>query len=299
MAKQSSELAAACEAVENQSTLMVTALTTSLAGALKGIWRSSNDASDGDANNTNDGNTNNANANDGNTNDGNTMESEKITRAAESDEFPKPVAGAPASPSSSRNEPTADVAIAFIQSLQGIIHSAERSGERDKLCQLSWTHQTVKDTILVLVNEKRLYTKKKLYDVEPASLDPKNRGHYWACMELVEQVITDEQRFLLQLNQKEQEKIENFDDVLKITAYTIEDEAFQKMKELDQKTTSLACPTISGLGNRYKQCCETHGIERIKTSHKTHSAVAPAAGSIRSFFSTVKNALSPGRSNRS
>jgi hypothetical protein len=107
---------------------------------------------------------------------------------------------------------------------------------------------TVKETILVLVHEKRLHSKKKLYDVEPASLDSKNRGHYWACMELVEQVITEEQRLLLQLNTKEQEKINDFEDILKITAYTVEHAAFERMKELDGKTTSSMRPTISGLG---------------------------------------------------
>jgi hypothetical protein len=68
-------------------------------------------------------------------------------------------------------------------------------------------------------------------------------------MELVEQVITEEQRLLLQLDTKEQEKIDDFEDILKITAYTVEHAAFERMKELDGKTTSSMRPTISGLGN--------------------------------------------------
>ena len=85
--------------------------------------------------------------------------------------------------------------------------------------------------------------------MEPASLDSKNRGHYWACMELVKQVITEEQRLLLQLDTKEQEKIDDFEDILKITAYTVEHAAFERMKDLDEKTASTARPTITGLGS--------------------------------------------------
>jgi hypothetical protein len=54
--------------------------------------------------------------------------------------------------------------------------------------------------------------------MEPSSLDPKNRGHYWSCMEIVEAVTTKEQRHVLQMNKKEHKKIDNFNDILKIMA---------------------------------------------------------------------------------
>jgi hypothetical protein len=40
-------------------------------------------------------------------------------------------------------------------------------------------------------------------------------------MEVVEAVATKEQHRVLQMNKKEQEKIDNFDDILKIKAYNI------------------------------------------------------------------------------
>jgi hypothetical protein len=52
-------------------------------------------------------------------------------------------------------------------------------------------------------------------------------------MELMDEVLTSEQRQLLQLKPHEQEKISDFDDVIKITAYMIEEAAFVKMKDLD------------------------------------------------------------------
>jgi hypothetical protein len=62
-------------------------------------------------------------------------------------------------------------------------------------------------------------------------------------------VTTKEQHCVLQMNKKEQEKIDDFDDILKITAYNIEKAAFERMKDLDEKTASTARPTITGLGN--------------------------------------------------
>jgi translation initiation factor RLI1 len=71
---------------------------------------------------------------------------------------------------------------AFIESMQGMLQDAENRGEKDKLVKLSWTPQqgnsvkgvTVKDLLLQLMQEKWLHSKKKLYDMEPSSLDPKN-----------------------------------------------------------------------------------------------------------------------------
>jgi hypothetical protein len=68
-------------------------------------------------------------------------------------------------------------------------------------------------------------------------------------MEIVEAVTTKEQRCVLQMNKKEQEKIDDFDDILKITAYNIEKAAFKRIKDLDEKTASTARPTITGLGS--------------------------------------------------
>jgi hypothetical protein len=286
--KQSGELAAVRETVENQSTSMVMALATSLIGALQGVWRG----------------------------DGEQVGSRELAEpgawtpssmtTSNQQNPPEP----PLSPSQQVEHSSQNDAVAsFIESIQGIIRDAENKGEKGKLVQLSWTQQhgssvrgmTVKETILVLVHEKRLRAKKKLYDVEPASLNSKNRGHYWACKKLVEQVITEEQRLLLQLDTKEQEKIDDFEDILKITAYTVEHAAFERMKELDGKTTSSMQPTISGLGNRYSKYCEINGVHCIKTSHKNPSAVAPAGNSsITDWFSKAKtrvaNVLSPGRS---
>jgi hypothetical protein len=115
---------------------------------------------------------------------------------------------------------------AFIESMQGMLQDAKMKGEKGKLVELSWTLQQgnsvkgvpLKDVLLQLVQENQLYSKKKLYDMEPSSLDPKNRGHYWSCMEIVEAVTTKEQHHVLQMNKKEQEKIDNFNDILKIMA---------------------------------------------------------------------------------
>jgi hypothetical protein len=99
---------------------------------------------------------------------------------------------------------------AFIESMQGMLQDAENKGEKDKLVECSWTPQqgnsvkgvTVKDVLLQLVQEKQLYSKKKLYNVEPLSLDPKNRDHYWSCMEIVEAVTKKEQHRVLQMKKR-------------------------------------------------------------------------------------------------
>jgi hypothetical protein len=76
------------------------------------------------------------------------------------------------------------------------------------------------------------------------------------------------------------------------------------MKDLDSKKTSSTRPTITGLGNWYTQYCDTNGIERIMSSHKS-TAAAPTAGSqsIKDWFGQAKakvvNALSPGREKHS
>jgi predicted site-specific integrase-resolvase len=59
-------------------------------------------------------------------------------------------------------------------------------------------------------------------------------------MEIVEAVTTIEQCRVLQMNKKEQEKIDDFDDILKIMAYNIEKAAFERMKDLNEKTASTA-----------------------------------------------------------
>jgi fructose-1,6-bisphosphatase len=51
-----------------------------------------------------------------------------------------------------------------------------------------------------------------------------------------------------QLKPSEQEKIKNFDDVLKIVAYKIEIAAFERMKELDGKTSSKLQKTFTSIG---------------------------------------------------
>jgi hypothetical protein len=77
-------------------------------------------------------------------------------------------------------------------------------------------------------------------------------------------------------------------------AYNIEKAAFERMKDLDEKSASTARPTITGLGNQYTKYCDANGIERIKSSHKIPSAPAKQ-GTIKNWFCTVMNAISPGR----
>jgi hypothetical protein len=306
MEKQTGEIASLRETVQSQSTSMVTALTTSLMGSLQTVWR----VRSGNANNESTVSSVSSRLNKPPTDEPPAGEPPADEPTVDDSTMPM----APSSPfqqaaETSVNESSLpDLVTAFIGRIQNMIQDANNNGGKDKLAQLSWSEQqgasvkgvTVKETLLVLVNEKRLHTKKKLYDIEPASLLSKNRGHYWACMELVEQVVTQEQRLVLQLKPSEQGKIDDFDDVLKITAYTIENAAFKKMEELDGKKTSSMRPTISGLGNRYSKYCDNNKVERIKTSHKNLAAVPlTGSGSITSWFSNVKtnvvNVLSPGR----
>lgn len=224
---------------------------------------------------------------------------------------PSPPSTQPSNNSMLQNHPSAgddslpELVSTFIANIRTTIQDAEQSGKKDVLQQLSWSEQqgtsikgvTVKETLLTLVKERRLCSKQKLYDVEPASLDTKNRGHYWACMELVESVLTNEQRQLLQLKQSEQDKVHDYDDLLKITAYTIESAAFVKMKELDGVKASSSRPTIAALGNRYNKYCIANTIPRIKTgAGSTNHSVRPAGqGSMWGFVHKVVDVLSPGR----
>ena len=161
---------------------------------------------------------------------------------------------------------------AFIESMQGMLQGAQKKGEKDKLVALSWTPLqgsgvkgvTVRGALLQLAQERRLCAKKKLREVEPSSLDPKNRGHYWSCMELVDSVTTDEQSRALQVSAKEQEKIDDYDDVLKVAAHNIEKAAFDRVKDLDSKKTSSTRPAITGLGNRRARRCKANGRLRAQ-----------------------------------
>ena len=137
--KQSGELAAVRETVENQSTSMVMALATSLIGALQGVWHG----------------------------DGERLGSWELAEpgartpssmtTSNRQNPPEP----PLSPSQQVEHSSQNDAVAsFIESIQGIIQDAENKGEKGKLVQLSWTQQhgssvrgmTVKETILVLVH---------------------------------------------------------------------------------------------------------------------------------------------------
>ncbi len=203
------------------------------------------------------------------------------------------------------NDPLPAVVAAFVENIQGVLKNADNKGNRNSLAALSWSEQTVssvkgvtvKETMITLVNEEKLWSGKKLYDVEPSWLDTKNRGHYWAVMELVESVMTLEQQQLFQLKKKEREQVEYFDDILKMTAYNLEDMAFKRMDELDGKTSSTLRRTISGMGNRYSKYCEQHNIRRMKVGVNSSLPASALAGNsgIRDFFGRVVNALSPGR----
>jgi hypothetical protein len=54
-------------------------------------------------------------------------------------------------------------------------------------------------------------------------------------MEIVEAVTTKEQHCMLQMNKKEQEMIDDFNDILKLMAHNIEKAAFERKKDLDEK----------------------------------------------------------------
>lgn len=293
--KLTGELAGVREDINSQSTSIITALSSSLVGAVQGVFgRNNNTATERDR-----------------------AMVERAERVADrpattGTDTPlssqvHPLLSPPAQVVLSPTQPATEVVTALIENMQGMLQDAEKEGGKDKLVELSWTPlqsssikgMTVKDTLLQLAEEKRLVAMKKLYDVEPSSLDSKNRGHYWSCMELVESVIADEQQLVLQMNQKDKDKIDDFDDILKITAYSIEKAAFDKMKDLDGKNASTARPTISGLGNRYTEYCKRNGIDRIKTSNKHPSAAPAGTKSITDWFSRaaekVVTALSPGR----
>jgi hypothetical protein len=111
----------------------------------------------------------------------------------------------------------------------------------------------LKQLVIALVTENNLFTRQKLYDVQPARVNKKDILWYRAVMELVEEVLTHQQRELLQLRKSEREDINNFDNVLKVAAYNIESQAFERMKALDGKTASQTKPTMTGLGGRYIQ----------------------------------------------
>jgi hypothetical protein len=110
--KQSGELAAVRETVENQSTSMVTALATSLIGALQGVWRG----------------------------DGERVGSRELAEpgartpssmtTSNRQNPPEP----PLSPSQQVEHSSQNDAVAsFIESIQGIIRDAENKGEKGKL----------------------------------------------------------------------------------------------------------------------------------------------------------------------
>ena len=103
----------------------------------------------------------------------------------------------------------------------------------------------LKQLVIALVTENKLYTRQKLYDVQPAWVNRKDVHLYWAVMELVEEVLTHQEWELLQLKKSEREDINNFDNVLKVAAYNIESQAFERMKELDGKAASQTKPTMT------------------------------------------------------
>jgi hypothetical protein len=117
---------------------------------------------------------------------------------------------------------------------------------------------------IALVTENKLYAGHKLYDVQPARMNKKDIHWYWAAMELVEEVLTHEQRELLQLKKGAREGIDNFNKVLKVAAYNIEQQTFARMKILDGKTASQTKPTMTGLGGRYIQYCKKNRISMKK-----------------------------------
>jgi hypothetical protein len=308
MEKQTGKIAALRETVQSQSTSMVTALTTSLMGAIQTVWH-------GYANNEPPASL--ANSNVGSDSPSSPPHSrpslashpklDPSTTTDQNPSTPDPILQPPPSLAlqqrdSSNGEPLPVLVSAFVSNIQEMMRVAENEGRRDKLVQLVWTDQkgpiakgvTLKETILTLVSEQKLHTGSKLYDVEPAELKTKNRGFYWAAMELVDQMLTQEQKDLLRLKPSEQEKIENFADVLKIVAYKIEEAAFERMKELDGKTSSKLRKTFTGIGGRYAAYCNEKNIARIKTDHSSATGPPPASNyTISRFFGAVKNALSP------
>lgn len=80
------------------------------------------------------------------------------------------------------NDPLPAVVAALVENIQGVLKNANNKGNRNSLAALSWSEQTVssvkgvtvKETMITLVNEEKLWSGKKLYDVEPSWLDTKN-----------------------------------------------------------------------------------------------------------------------------
>jgi len=295
--KLTGEVVALKGVIASQSTSIVTGIASSITSAFQGMWQSGNGVAPvagsiagGDSNN---------------------LGESPASPVSSPPSSPSRVSNLPSATVSSEREPLQDeplpeILSTFVNSMQEMVREADERGGKNTLLQLSWDATsgssakdvTIKEILISLVNEKKLYTKQKLYNVEPAGLPSKNRGHYWACMELVESVITPEQNNLLRLKKSEQEKIEDFDDIVKIAAYTIEDAAFMRMGELDGKTRSNLRRTYAGVGNRYSNYCKEKNVERIKASHSNAAAAASVntgGGGIKNFFSAVKNAISPGK----
>jgi hypothetical protein len=190
----------------------------------------------------------------------------------------------------------------FVNQMKAIVSSAEAEGKKDTLAQLCWRDDRlgndsnkglmVRDMLFDLVKEGKLHADHKLYEVEPLSLSRKNRGFYWAVMELVECVLTPEQELLIRLGKKEQNSIVDYDDVLKVAIYTIEDQAFKKMQVLDGKTGTQCRKTLTGMGGRYKKYCEDNNVERKKTSDSAMRGPPQQGKSILSYFG---NMLSPSK----
>jgi hypothetical protein len=200
MEKQTSKISALKETVQSQSTSMVTALTTSLMSAVQTVWH-------GYANNEPPASLANSNVgSDSPSSPPHSLPSLALhpildpSTTDQNPSTPNPILRPLPSPAlqqrdSSNGEPLPVLVSAFVSNIQEMMCVAENEGRRDKLVQLVWTDQkgpstkgvNLKETILTLVSEKKLHTGSKLYDVEPAELNTKNRGFYWAAMELVDQ----------------------------------------------------------------------------------------------------------------
>jgi hypothetical protein len=218
-------------------------------------------------------------------------------------------AASPRTPVNENNQRLPEVANEFILEMQKLLTDATGGRNRSAQVKLTWSDLpdsnsskglSVRELVMDLVNEGKLQRGQKLYNELPNSIErnKKNIAYYWAVMELVELVLNDEHRALLSLKPSEQEKLPNFENLLKIAAYSIEELAFNKMTELDGKKGRQCRRTLTGMGGRYKTYCEAHGVARKKVSRAAMPAPAQRH-TMQSFFgnflATARGALSPQR----
>jgi hypothetical protein len=130
----------------------------------------------------------------------------------------------------------------------------------------------------------------KLYDLGVvAGIPSKSIGYYWCLMELIELVMTDEQRTILAMSSEEIGAVPQHSKLVRVLAYRIEKAAFEKMAHLDTQVAAQNKPTLTGLGGRYQKYCVKNNIHRKKISKNTASCDVdePKQSTLGSFFALL------------